>query len=136
MPVRFELFEKDRFVECHWIGTLTQQDVFEAYAAFFRGRSWSPLWPESEPVWRELANLSLLEAPISEAGWAIEQASFFQREYERAGLNRARVATLAPTDLSYGMSRIYEQSTKGELPEKLRVFRTRTDALEWLLQSD
>ena len=46
----------------------------------------------------------------------------------------SKVAIVAPKDLAYGLSRIYEVYRKQEQTET-RVFRTEKEALEWLKTS-
>jgi hypothetical protein len=43
----------------------------------------------------------------------------------------SRRAIVAPTDLGFGMSRMFELY-RGELAGEIRVFRTRSEALAWL----
>lgn len=136
MPLEFKLREEEGFVESLWIGRMIQAQVFSDYQDFFRCGSWRKLCPGKEPRWLELANLTGTTSPISDPGWASEQARFFQRLYQDAGISAARVAVLAPDDLTFGLSRVYQLTTDGNLPESQRVFRDRPSAIRWLLQGD
>lgn len=133
MPIEFDIHPESHYVEAHWVGLLSQKDVFDGYDAFFRSGDWRPLWPEPEPVWLELANLSSQEPAFFGDNWVHQQADFFQRHYRSEGFSAARVATYAPQDLHYGLSRVYQQRSEGSLPETMQVFRDRAQAIDWLL---
>lgn len=48
-----------------------------------------------------------------------------------ARLQGAKVAIVAPTDVTFGVSRMY-QTLRSEAPYEISVFRTREEALAWL----
>ncbi len=44
-----------------------------------------------------------------------------------------KTAIIAPTDLAFGLARMYEfTSSEGEMPFDTKVFRTADEALQWL----
>ena len=44
------------------------------------------------------------------------------------------MALIASTDLSYGVSRMYELLSEGELPRNIMVFREYSEGEKWILQ--
>jgi len=49
--------------------------------------------------------------------------------------NQGKTALIASNDLAFGLSRMYESLTNLEhMPFETRVFRTSTDAMNWLLE--
>ncbi len=58
--------------------------------------------------------------------------SEYARTHESAGIE-VRVAALAPSDLEFGVSRMYEAIAEGTDRERHGAFRDESEALAWLL---
>ena len=53
----------------------------------------------------------------------------------RHALGLARIAAYVSSDLTYGMNRMLQAHAEREWDAQLRVFRTRSDAQEWLFNA-
>lgn len=54
------------------------------------------------------------------------------KRFTKIGLSPVKVAIVAPSDISYGMSRMFEMLTDGDTPAEVRVFRDIASAATWL----
>ena len=60
----------------------------------------------------------------------MRQLNSIRKQYPQRG--NARIALIAPTDLAYGMSRMYELLS-ADMPQTIMVFRTVEEGERWLL---
>jgi hypothetical protein len=85
--------------------------------------------PAIPPGHRELVDLTRLEDTDVTAGALRRVAQIYADTDERP--EDSRVAIVAPRDLFFGLSRMYEVYRDGS-PLRLRIFRTLPEARAWL----
>lgn len=89
--------------------------------------------PAFVPGMAQLVDLSAVAA--SDGSWR-GLAALAERGAELAPkLEGGRLAIVAPSDLAYGLARMYEVAAE-PLPLEARAFRSRSDALVWLSVED
>jgi hypothetical protein len=124
MPVEYTYDEENKVMYTRFFGLVTEKDLkdqAEAVAADSR----------IEPGVRELVDLSGVEDIQGGASGLEENIRIDSAHGEKlAGL---RTAIVAPTDLLYGFSRMYQSLAElREAPSTIEVFRTVEEAREWL----
>lgn len=122
MPYRSRSFADESLRITVLTGVLTEAEILEEYGRVLGS-------PEFDPTHRELVDLSgveRLDISVTGVGKAVAMA----RPFDRAGIAN-RQAIVAPTDVSYGISRMY-QLMRHELPGESEIFRDLDTACRWL----
>jgi hypothetical protein len=82
----------------------------------------------------ELVDLTgVLSSSLVSAEGVRELARFWHGEYAR--LSASKLAIIAPTDLAFGLGRMY-QMLRDDGPDHIRIFREGEEAWEWLAAPD
>jgi len=118
MPLRSVIIEEMRLVITQAYGILQPADLAENRASLVAD-------PMFDPTYDHLFDLR-----------PVERLDFTADDVEAATLVRAfsaasRRAIVAPRDLAFGLSRMYE-SHRNDLDEGMAVYRTFDEALAWL----
>ncbi len=102
-----------------WIGVLTDRILLRSYEAYYSA-------PDYDPTCRELADLRGLTGNQMTTEGLKKMAELAQR-FQRSGLT----AILAPTDISFGLARMYNVFGP-DAAKRFEVFRDLPSALDWL----
>jgi hypothetical protein len=122
MPYRSRGFREHALRVTVLAGVLGEAEILEEYARVLAR-------PDFDPAERELVDLGgveRLDISVSGVGRAVSMA----RPFDRAGIAH-RQAIVAPTDVSYGLSRMY-QLMRHESPGETEIFRDLDTACRWL----
>ena len=122
-PITFSYDAQNRCRLARFVGVITDRELLEAFVALLRD-------PGYDATLNDLVDLSA----VTHMGVTREGIQRLLALYdERAAEARyTRNAIIAPTDVLYGVSRMF-QTLRGEgLPSEVEVFRTREDAERWM----
>lgn len=122
MPIEFEIFPEERRTRTRCHGLVKGMDLLEYYRAL---RS-HPLF---DPTYDEIVDLTEVD-DIDVTPAHLRALSQTVLPNQKQG-HPMRIAVIAPDDLEFGMSRMY-QALRSESENDLRVFRTRDAAEEWM----
>lgn len=120
MPVSYEI--DGNLVSAKSYGIVTDRDIHEAVLQLVADPAHTPGCHE---LW-DLTDYSSLE--VSSRG--VEEMVSMDLHYE-SNFQGGVIAVLAPSDLAFGMARIY-QSLSDNSPVKVGVFRSMGEARDWL----
>ena len=104
-------------------GTLTDRDLFAAYEALYAD-------PGHRVGMDELTDCRAVERVEVTTGGLVALAAATARLLD-VQAQTWRVAIVAPSDIVFGMARMYE-AFRAESPEQVQVFRDRASAEAWL----
>jgi len=122
MPVRIELREAERLRVIVVEGAIGDADLYEAFSALW-------LAPDYDSALDELVDLrGVTGVGVTAAG--LRRLAETSIELHR-GTPAVRVALVAPDNLVYGLSRMYEGFASASQSEH-RVVRTIDEAFAWL----
>lgn len=122
-PLSHTIHEDLRLLICTWSGVITDAEMLDGYRRAYADRRWTPGFNEVTDLRR--ADLSA----VTSAGLRGVQALVSE---STTGFTGAfRTAVLAPTDLTFGLSRMYELMA-ADSPESVRVCRDVDDAAAWV----
>jgi hypothetical protein len=104
-------------------GSLTEQEILDTSKSFYGGNpTLYTLWDFSNSSFDKISNEFLRE-----------MLSIVQRSGSRR--QGGRTAVIAPSDLEYGMARMFQiMSDTDDFPFETRVFRSNDEAKQWLLE--
>jgi hypothetical protein len=124
MAAEYTYDEEKNFLHTRFYGVLTDEDLkWQAEAVTSD--------PRIRPGTREIVDLTGIE-DIKASPESLKLIVATDRSH-RDKLAGMRTAIVAPTDLLYGYSRMYEIFAElGESPVTIEVFRTIDEAREWL----
>jgi hypothetical protein len=123
MPTCYSIDLEHRVVLTIIDGDATDADLTEHVRALHAD-------PQFSPEMAELVDLSgVTQIYVTTAGIrTVAQSAVHAR--------LARRAFIAPTDVLFGLSRMYQSFWNDGAPDELKVFRTRQPALEWVGLAD
>ena len=77
---------------------------------------------------------------LREADFSSVDSQFWERiiEYRKefTERNNCRSAMIVSKDLQYGMSRMFEITSEGNIPQQVRVFRDFSEGENWILETN
>ena len=124
MTVEYIYDEKENFIYTKFSGIITDEDLENQAKAV-------AVDPRVKPGARELVDLRAVdsvEASTETLGFII----FTDKEH-RKKFEGMRIAIVAPRDLLFGLSKIFEVLSDVEnAPSEINVFRTMAEAKRWL----
>ncbi|WP_238366674.1 hypothetical protein [Mesobacterium pallidum] len=127
MPSAFHMFPEDNFViSLHW-GVMTAREHSALIQEYRRH-------PEAHPMQDCLVDFTHVTDYEITFSTLLFEISSLQLPDVRPDLSR--MAILAPTDVGYGVARMYESVIDGRLSTTPRVFQTRPEAFSWLRRDD
>jgi hypothetical protein len=119
MPVRHSIDLEPPLVHTIFSGHVTDADLREHLRTLMADDRFDPMMPELVDL-TDVTDVSVTSAMVeASARWLLHAP-------------RARRAIVAPTDVLFGLSRMYQLYRDDLSGDTLRVFRTREQALEWL----
>lgn len=124
MPLQLFLESDLPFAETRYVGAIDDAQLMGFYRGLYRR-------PEFATIRAELVDLSEADLSLVSGSGLSELAELISDELARLNIPSMRTAVYAPSDLPFGVARIY--AAWSELsPEEVRVFRDRDDAIRWL----
>lgn len=104
-------------------GRIGDRELFDAYASLVNE-------PAYDPSLDDLIDLrAVTHMGVTGAGLHRLIAMYDQRDSDGF---RTRAAIVAPTDVLYGVARMFQALRGDETPEEIEVFRSMDDAMRWL----
>ena len=119
MPLEIEIRSEERLVITRWIGSMGDRDLIDADDEFRKN-------PAIKPEFDQLADLTL-----ATEGGVSRQTLQVLTTRAPAFSNTSRRAFVAPSDVTFGMARMFEQM-RGEDAGEIRIFRSMEEAEKWL----
>ncbi|RYG92046.1 STAS/SEC14 domain-containing protein [Loktanella sp. IMCC34160] len=124
MTVSYKIHPNLHLVCVTYSGEVTPDQYLESFDRYLKD-------PDYAPDLRILMNMT------TATGFDIDFKAMFQMVLHQIPhyANRpkgTRAAILAPDDLSFGIGRMYQSLTDGQLPSELAVFRTAEEAFDFL----
>jgi hypothetical protein len=122
-PLTHALHDDLRLLICTWSGVITDAEMLDGYRRAYADRRWRPGFNEVTDL--RGADLRAITSDGLRGVQALVSESM-------TGFTGAfRTAVLAPTDLTFGLSRMYE-AMAADSPESVRVCRDVHDAAAWV----
>jgi len=118
VPLQTIIFEDARLVITQAHGAFNRQDLLSNRESLLKERAF-------DPAFDHLFDLRATER-VELSPTDVQQASLI-----RAFSESSRRAIVAPRDITFGLSRMYE-AHREDIEELIRVFRDMDDALRWL----
>jgi hypothetical protein len=122
-PIIHSLHEDLHLLISTWSGTVTDAEMIEGYRKAYADRRWVPGFNEVTDLRR--ADLRAVTAD------GLRGVRLLVSESVAGFTGTFRTAVLAPTDLGFGLSRMYELMSD-ESTESVRVCRDAQDAAAWV----
>ncbi len=126
MPISYHIDNELNIRTATYTGVVTDEVLLDACHRLLTD-------PSYRPDVNGLADLSSVER-LDVSPHALEQCIQMYAPVDALGI-RTRLAIVAPTDLSYGLSRMYEMLRGDEGPEEVQVFRDAMQARIWLMSA-
>ncbi len=104
-------------------GTVTDEELMVAYRELLAK-------PDYEPSANDLVDLRHVEK-LNVTSAALQNLISLYSPVDQLG-HHTRLAIIAGSDVTYGMSHMYEMLRGDEAPEEIHVFREYDDAVLWL----
>lgn len=124
MPVRYRIEAGGAYVTACYEGQVDLADVVRVYSEYRNDPAFLPSRPH-------LVDLSALRG--SSAGFSEIRDALSMFERTQAQMNAPlRISVFAPTDLGFGLSRMFETMASMSAFVDARVFDNRDDARNWL----
>ena len=122
-PITRTLHDDLHLLVSTWSGAITDAEMIAAYRAAYADRRWAAGFNEVTDLRR-----ADLRAVTTDGLRAVQ---LLVAESVAGFAGSFRTAILAPTDLTFGLSRMYEMMA-AESPEAVRVCRDVDDAAAWV----
>lgn len=122
MAIRIEIDGATKLRVVTFEGAISDADVINTFAAYWQSHDY-------DPSLNELYDLSpVTYEDVSTEG--LRKIAGVNLDLNRDGPG-VKVAMYAPTDVAFGLIRMYQVFVEGSSSE-MRVFRDRDEALQWL----
>lgn len=118
LPAGYEIDESQRMIFSRAWDVVTAEDLHDHQGLLTRD-------PRFDPAFSQLWDLRAIDEVT------VESATLRELAQSRSFASGARRALVAPSDVSYGLARMF-QSLHDDAPEKVRVFRDVAEARAWL----
>ena len=123
MAISFKYDNEKKVLFITLEGEVLLKDLDQLYIDIVTSKEFPP---DIRSVWDfRKADFSLIDLNFLESVFSI------RKKYPERG--NARAAFVADSDLSYGVSRMYEVLSSFELPQQIQAFREFSRAEEWVL---
>ncbi len=126
MPISYHLDNELNIRTATYTGVVTDEVLLDACHALLSD-------PHYRPDVNGLADLSHIER-LDVSQHALEQCIQMYAPVDALGI-RTRLAIIAPTEVTYGLSRMYELMRGDDGPEEVQVFRDPIQARLWLMSA-
>lgn len=122
MPIFYKIYKEENLIISKFIGKVTDSEMLDAYTDLFQDELWAN-------TLNELTDLSQLDG-VEMSTQGLRRLSVFIGDTLKKRGARPKVAIYAPSDLAYGLARVYSVYSEGF--EDNQVFRDLGDAKHWL----
>ena len=123
MPILHTINEKIGVVVSSWVGKISGSEILPSYKQLYESDLWKP--GLNEIVDLRDADMSSVSSEI------LSDLAAMVEGYTKGKCQGFKTAVIAPEDLPFGISRIYEAHSY-DSPENAKVFRDLNKAFEWL----
>lgn len=128
MPITFSFCREHGYVVVVYSGRFGDTEMLDSWKKLYEGNEWVP-------GLNELVDCSqVTETDVTSHGLK-RLAGYTNGVFSTHGVSSVKVAIYAPTNIPFGMSRIYEANACESL-EKVRVFKSMHEAISWLKGSE
>ncbi len=125
MPITFTVYRDQGYFLAEYEGTISYRVARDAWGEFMAK-------DPSVLALNQLIDVSRADFTELNTGGVESFTRFMEDEYQRLGVvAEFKSAVYAPDDLPFGMSRMYG-SMAVKTPERVQVFRERSEAKTWL----
>lgn len=124
MPITFSFHREQGYVVVVYSGRFGDMEMLNAWKKLYEDKEWVP-------GLNEIVDCSQVDGTDVTSDGLEHLAEYTNGVFSKHGIHSVKVAIYAPTNLPFGMSRIY-QSKACELSEKVRVFRSMHEAISWI----
>lgn len=121
--ITFSVDSATRTRTARYSGVITEAELLSTYAALMTA-------PDYDPTLDDLVDLRAVER-LEVSPSAMRQLITIVQPIDALAIP-TRTAIVAPTDVVFGMSRMYEMLRGDDVPEEIRVFRSLEEATAWL----
>ncbi|HYC50322.1 MAG TPA: hypothetical protein VEB19_04345 [Gemmatimonadaceae bacterium] len=121
--ITFSTDHSTRIRTAHYTGIVDDETLLRAYAALLSEPGYDATFNDLV----DLRGVSRLEVSAD----AMRQLISMYTPVDQLGV-QTRLAVVAASDVTFGMSRMYELLRGDGVPEEIRVFRSHDDAVAWL----
>lgn len=122
-PIEFSI-DRDAGVRvAAFRGVVTDADLMQAYESLLGD-------PQYDPTLHDLVDMSGVER-LEVSAKAIRELVKRYARVDELGI-RTRLAIVAPSDVAFGVARMYEMLRGDDVPEEIHVFRAIAEAQAWL----
>lgn len=122
-PITHTIHEDLQLLVCTWNGAVTDAEMLAGYRRAYADRRWAPGFNEVTDLRRAELRAVTVDGLRAVHVLVAESMTGFTGAF--------RTAVLAPTDLTFGLSRMYELMS-ADSPESVRVCRDVDDAAAWV----
>ena len=122
-PIEFSVDREAGVRLAAFCGVVTDADLMEAYESLLGD-------PAYDPTLHDFVDMSGVERLEISANAIRELIKRYAR-VDELGI-RTKLAIFAPSDVAFGMGRMYEMLRGDDVPEEIRVFREHARARSWL----
>jgi len=123
MAITHTLYKKEKIVFSTLSGIITDSLLLESYAALYTSKDWLPGLDE-------VVDLSHADMTAVSAD-GMQRLAALTMSHTKSKCESFRTALIAPDDLIFGLSRLYEGVSE-ESPEQVMVFRNLSQACDWI----
>ena len=126
MPIDYQIDHERRLVVARGRGTLTSEDIFS-----YQSKAWSGL---ETTGYNELVDMSQVERFASASGERMSALADLSAGMDRGGGFGSKLAVVAPSDVAFGLARMYQtyREMDGRGTKEVGVFRSHSEALAFL----
>jgi hypothetical protein len=125
MGIEYQIDDERRMVLAQAVGTVTPQDVL-AYQ--------QEVWTRADVAgYDELFDMTTAERMVPPSNESVRELAELAASADCTGI-ASRFAIVAPSDLAFGIGRMYQSYRESDArsTKKVAVFRSMDNALEWL----
>ncbi|MEM9026153.1 MAG: hypothetical protein AAGB06_04380 [Verrucomicrobiota bacterium] len=111
-----------------WTGSITANEMLEAYQNFFKG----PQWQKRSLEFADFSEADLSQIKVPDLQ---KLCNIVAKFYQENGVSHARCASWIPREINRSLLEIYDFLSK-QSPEVTRVFPNKGTAMAWLCSAD
>ncbi|MDD8017860.1 MAG: hypothetical protein PHP42_05770 [Bacteroidota bacterium] len=126
-PITFSYDPKTRIRTAVFQDGVTDDDLVSAFTKLFQS-------PDIDPFADDLTDLRLVKKIAITSDGLQRLLSLFSGIEKPAELKK--LAIVGETDMTFGVSRIYQIMGENIVPKRIQVFRTIDEAMQWLLDKE
>ena len=126
-PFEVAVFQRETLIVSRFCGLLRERDLLDAQDYFERNIVWGR-------GYGEIIDVSAADLGHVSVHLMAELAARFGAYFDNAGITAAKVAIYGPSDVQFGMGRVFEAWASSLPALEVCTFRDRDAAREWIQQ--